>query len=62
MSIVLTCDQCGEPIADDEDYISGQLTPVEASPNPNEPPQPQQPVRVDWHLEHAPEPVQLAVR
>lgn len=62
MSIVLTCDKCGEPITEDEDYISAQLTTVEATQNPNEAPAQSTPVRVDWHTEHAPPDVVTPVK
>ena len=54
MALVLTCNECGEPIDDTGPYYSATVAEMNAPPPEGGPPMTPATIRMDWHEEHLP--------
>ena len=55
MALVLTCNECGDPIDETGPYISATVIEMNAPPPEGAPPLTPATTRLDWHVEHKPE-------
>jgi hypothetical protein len=54
MALVLTCNECGEPIDETGPYYSATVIEMNAPPPGGGPPTTPATLRMDWHVEHIP--------